>query len=52
MGKGKTCCRLCEKRHFPPTGKKCPVQLGAKDDQKSAEVVSGSRKVGALWRLL
>ena len=23
MGKGKNYCSKCEKRHFPPTGKKC-----------------------------
>ena len=34
--------------YLPPTEKKCPVQLGAQEDQTSAEVASGSKKVGAL----
>ena len=34
--------------YLPPTEKKWPVQLGAQEDQTSAEVASGSKKVSAL----
>ena len=43
MGKGKTWCRLCEKRHFPPTRKRCPIHLN-KEDGGSTVQKAGKRK--------
>ena len=39
MGKGKTWCRLCEKIHFSPTGKRCPIHLDKEDREGSVQKV-------------
>ena len=40
MGKGKTWCRLCGKKHFPPTGKRCPIHLNKEDGGSTVQKVS------------
>ena len=36
MGKNKNWCTTCTKKHFPPTGKKCPVNIEKQQKDKAA----------------
>ena len=36
MGKNKNWCTTCTKKHFPPTGKKCPVNIEKQKQEKAA----------------
>ena len=61
MGKNKNWCTTCTKKHFPPTGKKCPVNIEKQIQEKAAvnvtveegsdvwDSLSGRRRIGK-WR--
>ena len=43
MGKNKKWCTTCTKKHFPPTGKKCPVNIEKQKQEKAAVNVTAEK---------